>query len=191
MVAADLKNIFLLTEIFIKFSLDFQLVSNVLKSFHLEQYRNILVKNLSGGNRRKLSVGVTCFGDTRIVLMDEPTSDMDPVTRALVYKTINTLIDAKRSIILTSHTISEIEKVCHRIAVMRDGKMISIGSPMALKERYGQSYLVTLYYDHIESLTIDSYLHKNLAGVENLIVHNNCLQFSIKIKTSQCDVSVL
>lgn len=167
-----------------------QLTARTLKSFHLEQYKNILVKNLSGGNRRKLSVAVTCFGNTRLVLMDEPTSDMDPVTRALVYKTINSLINAKRSIVLTSHTISEIENVCHRIGVMRDGKMISIGTPMALKERFGQSYVITLYYDQIESLTIERYLQKNLAGVENLTIHSNCLQFSIKVRsTSQCDVS--
>ncbi|XP_037044496.1 phospholipid-transporting ATPase ABCA1 isoform X2 [Bradysia coprophila] len=165
------------------------LTTKTLKSFHLEQYRNILVKNLSGGNRRKLSVAVTCFGDTGLVLMDEPTSDMDPVTRALVYKTINSLIAAKRSIILTSHTISEIEQVCHRIGVMREGKMITIDSPAALKQRFGQSYVVTLYYDQIESLTIERYLLKNLAGVKNLTIHNNCLQFSINVKTSQCENS--
>ncbi|KAJ6638175.1 Glucosylceramide transporter ABCA12 [Pseudolycoriella hygida] len=163
------------------------LTATTLKSFHLEQYKNILVKNLSGGNRRKLSVAVCCFGDSQLVLMDEPTSDMDPVTRALVYKTIKSLILAKRSIILTSHTISEIENVCHRIGVMRDGRMILIDPPMKLKERIGQSFVVTLYYDQIESLTIERYLQKNLPGVENLTLHNNCLQFNIKVKTSQCD----
>lgn len=149
-----------------------------------------MVKNLSGGNRRKLSVATTCLGDTQLVLMDEPTSDMDPVTRALVYKTINSLIAARRSVILTSHTISEIEQICNRIGVMRDGKMILVDSPSALKERFGQSYVVTLYYDRIESLTIERYLLKNLTGVENLTIHNNLLQFSINVKSSQCDVSV-
>lgn len=108
------------------------LTNRTLKSFHLEQYRDVLVKNLSGGNRRKLSVACTCFGRTDIVLMDEPTSDMDPLTRSMVYATIDGLIKAKRTVILTSHRISEIEKICNRIAVLNEGKIISTGTPKEL-----------------------------------------------------------
>jgi ABC-type multidrug transport system ATPase subunit len=50
-----------------------QLLKKTLKAFHLEQYKDVLVKNLSGGNQRKLTVAVTCFGDTSIIFMDEPT----------------------------------------------------------------------------------------------------------------------
>lgn len=115
----------------------------------MEQYKYILVNNLSGGNRRKLSVAVTCFGTTSLVLMDEPTSDMDPITRSLVYKSIKGLIAAKRSVVLTSHSISEIDQVCHRIGILRNGKMISIGPPSALKAMYGNSYLITIFNDNI------------------------------------------
>ncbi|XP_037040296.1 ATP-binding cassette sub-family A member 12-like [Bradysia coprophila] len=166
------------------------LITSTLKSFHLEPYRNILVKNLSGGNRRKLSVAIACFGDTRLVLMDEPTSEIDPVTRALVCKAINSLIAAKRSVILTSHTISEIEQVCHRIGVIHGGKIISIDTPMALKERFGRSYVVKLYYDQIESMTIEQYVQKNLEGVEHLTMQNNCLEFCVKVRTDQYDNSI-
>jgi ABC-type multidrug transport system ATPase subunit len=93
----------------------------------------VLVKNLSGGNQRKLTVAVTTFGDTSIILMDEPTSDMDPVTRALVYKVIDELTCCNRAVILTSHTISEIEKVCNRIMVLHFGRVISTGTPADLK----------------------------------------------------------
>lgn len=149
-----------------------------------------MVKDLSGGNRRKLSVAIACFGDTQLVLLDEPTSDMDPITRTLVYGAIASLIAARRSVILTSHTISEIEQLCHRIGVMRAGKMISIDSPMALKRRFGQSYVVKVYYDPVEATTIERYVRVSLPGAENLTVHNECLQFSIKVRTGKCDVSV-
>lgn len=131
------------------------MTAHTLKSFHLEQYKNILVKNLSGGNRRKLSVAITCFGNTNIILMDEPTSDMDPMTRSLVYKTINNLIEHKRSIILTSHAITEIDRVCHRIGVLHDGTMLSIGTPNELQTLYGNRYLVTVFYDNVEALSIE------------------------------------
>ena len=132
-----------------------QLTAHTLQSFHLQQYKDVLVKNLSGGNRRKLSVAVTCFGTTSIVLMDEPTSDMDPITRSLVYSAIKQLIQDKRSVILTSHTISEIDRVCHRIGVMRQGRMITIAPPDQLKTLYGNCYLITVFYDLIEALSIE------------------------------------
>lgn len=95
----------------------------------------MLVQNLSGGNRRKLTVAVTCLGKTPLILMDEPTSDMDPVTRSLVYKSIDSLLKDHRSILLTSHTISEIDKICHRIAVLRDGTLLSTGTPEEIKNQ--------------------------------------------------------
>lgn len=126
-----------------------------MESFHLTPYRKVLVKNLSGGNRRKLSVAVTCFGSSSNVLMDEPTSDMDPVTRSIVYRSINRLLLENRSVILTSHTITEIDRVCDRIGIMRQGKMIVIAPPQQLKTMYGNRYAVTVYYDQIEALTIE------------------------------------
>lgn len=126
-----------------------------MKFFHLIPYRNVLVKNLSGGNRRKLSVAVTCFGASTNVLMDEPTSDMDPVTRSIVYESINRLLLENRSVILTSHTITEIDRVCDRIGIMRQGRMIVTAPPQQLKMMYGNRYAITVYYDQIEALTIE------------------------------------
>lgn len=113
------------------------------------------MKNLSGGNRRKLSVAVTCFGVSSNVLMDEPTSDMDPVTRSIVYNAINSLLLERRSVVLTSHTITEIDRVCDRIGILRLGKMIVTAPPQQLKLIYGNRYAITVYYDEIEALTIE------------------------------------
>lgn len=100
-------------------------------------------------------MAVACFGKTNLVLMDEPTSDMDPVTRTLVYRAINELIHEHRSVLLTSHTVSEIENVCDRIAVLKNGRLISEGTPAELKQLCGNSYLVTVFYDKIEALTVE------------------------------------
>lgn len=130
-------------------------IKKALHAYHLDPYKHFLVRNLSGGNRRKLSVAVACFGKTSLVLMDEPTSDMDPVTRTLVYQAINELVHEHRSVVLTSHTISEVENVCDRIGVLKSGRLISQGTPAQLRELCGNCYLVTVFYDKIESLTIE------------------------------------
>lgn len=80
---------------------------------------------------------------------------MDPVTRSIVYASINRLLLAKRSVILTSHTITEIDRVCDRIGIMRQGKMLITAPPQQLKTMYGNRYAITVYYDQIEALTIE------------------------------------
>lgn len=99
-----------------------KLTKDVLESFHLKPYRKVLVKNLSGGNRRKLSVACASFGELNLVLMDEPTSDMDPLTRSLVYRTVFELNENNCSVILTSHSVAEIEQLCHSIGILVDGE---------------------------------------------------------------------
>lgn len=124
-----------------------ELTTTVLEKFHLKPYKHVLVKNLSGGNRRKLSVACASFGDLMLVLMDEPTSDMDPLTRHLVYKTIHELNDNNCSVILTSHSVAEIEQLCSTIAILVDGRMCASGAPESLKKQFGNRYVVTMLSD--------------------------------------------
>ena len=77
--------------------------------------------------------------------MDEPTSDMDPLTRHLVYKTIHELNDNNCSVILTSHSVAEIEELCHSIGILVDGSMCASGSPESLKRQFGNRYVVTMF----------------------------------------------
>lgn len=80
---------------------------------------------------------------------------MDPITRSLVYKIIKELIKNNRAVILTSHSISEIETICHRIAVLKDGKVLSTGTPRQLKENYGNSYSVTIFNNDPNSSSVN------------------------------------
>lgn len=137
-----------------------QLIRSTLDNFHLKAYRNVLVKNLSGGNKRKLNVACASFGDTNVVLMDEPTSDMDPLTRNLVYKTVRELNDNNCSVILTSHSVSEIEKICHNIGILVDGSMVATGTAEKLRKHFGNRYVVTMLSDipldvHFENVSFE------------------------------------
>ncbi|XP_058985855.1 ATP-binding cassette sub-family A member 13-like [Musca domestica] len=159
-----------------------KLVNSILESFQLEAYRDVLVKNLSGGNRRKLTVATSCCGRTSVVLMDEPTSDMDPVTRAFVYRTIDDLLAEKRAIVLTSHSISEIDQICHRIAVLKDGQMLTCSSPESLKAQYGGYYNVTVYCDQDKKKALEKEIRRKLPLGKDMQVYAHSIKFSIKIE---------
>lgn len=181
---------------------DIQKLTNAtLKGFHLDPYKKVLVKNLSGGNRRKLSVAICCFGKTSVVLMDEPTNDMDLLTRSLVYKTIKELNDNDCAVILTSHSVSEIEQLCHSIGILSEGKMIACGTPDHLKQLYGNRYMVSIFSEkplpkQFESVSIKSKIikhfinflfiqqdiRKTVQNLENLMCHHYSAQFIVQVK---------
>uniref|UniRef100_A0A1A9WA06 ABC transporter domain-containing protein n=1 Tax=Glossina brevipalpis TaxID=37001 RepID=A0A1A9WA06_9MUSC len=159
-----------------------QLVTSILRCFQLESYRDVFVKNLSGGNRRKLTVATTCCGRTSVVLMDEPTSDMDPMTRAIVYRSIDHLLSENRAIILTSHSISEIDNICHRIAVLKKGRMLTCGSLEQLKHEYSGYYNVTLYGGSNDISIVEKKVRSKFLNAEDIRCYAHSLRFSIKIK---------
>uniref|UniRef100_A0A182WCU7 ABC transporter domain-containing protein n=1 Tax=Anopheles minimus TaxID=112268 RepID=A0A182WCU7_9DIPT len=158
-----------------------KLVMETLKEYHLEAYRKVLVKNLSGGNRRKLCVAVACFGQSEIILMDEPTSDLDPVTRSIVYSTIERLNAQNRSILLTSHSISEIDRICQRIAILKDGELLTVDTPDRLKERFGHSYQITLYLEGIREVDFLRVIKREFDVTRDIILHKNSVQFVCQI----------
>lgn len=79
-----------------------------------------------------------------MIFISEFYADMDPLTRNLVYKTINELNDDNCSVILTSHSIAEIEQICHSIGIMVDGRMCATGEPDSLKKSFGNRYVVRI-----------------------------------------------
>lgn len=159
-----------------------KLTESTLVSFQLESYKDVLVKNLSGGNRRKLNVAITCFGWTDVVLMDEPTSDMDPVTRSIVYHAIDDLIAEQRAIVLTSHSISEIDHICHRIAVMKDGNMLTCGRPETMKLQYGGYYSVAVFCSPETMGEVEKKIQETFPTCNEIQKYSNSLKFVLKIQ---------
>ncbi|KAH8273384.1 hypothetical protein KR018_006518 [Drosophila ironensis] len=161
-----------------------QFAERVLETYELRPYKDIQVRNLSGGNRRKLTVAVTCCGYTPTVLMDEPTSDMDPVTRDLVYATIEQLLLARRAIVLTSHSVSEIEHLCQRVAILRAGQVVASDSPARLKAEHGGYYAVTCFCAPAQQALLVRNLYQRLPGLRDLQHCSHSLRFLVKIRTA-------
>ena len=106
------------------------------------EHKDKEARNLSGGNKRKLSVAIALIGGSKLVLLDEPTAGMDLTARRKLW---NMLKDYKqnRIIILTTHYMDEADILGDRIGIMTGGKLTCIGSSLFLKNRYGVGYNLT------------------------------------------------
>jgi ATP-binding cassette subfamily A (ABC1) protein 3 len=109
----------------------------------LGDYLRTTALALSGGNKRKLSVAIALSGDPDVLILDEPTSSMDPHSRRAVWE----LLRQKRKgrvTLLTTHFMDEAELLSDRIAVMKEGRLQCCGSALFLKERFGLGYNLTV-----------------------------------------------
>ena len=109
----------------------------------LSEKLDVPTGNLSGGQKRKLSLAIAFITKPNVVFLDEPTSGMDPYSRRFTWEVIRKRA-ATSSIMLTTHFLDEADLLCDRIAIMSAGKLACVGSPLFLKNRYGTGYTLTL-----------------------------------------------
>jgi ATP-binding cassette, subfamily A (ABC1), member 3 len=118
-------------------------IDRLIKSVGLSEKRDVQAKLLSGGQKRKLSVAIAFIGNSKIVILDEPTSGMDPYSRRFTWNVIRQHREG-RVIILVTHFMDEADLLGDRIAIMGDGKLRCCGSSLFLKKKYGVGYNMTL-----------------------------------------------
>lgn len=121
-------------------------IDTLLNLLDLKNYEDILAKNLSGGMERRLDIACALIHDPPILILDEPTSDLDPILRAHIWNLIRKINSKGTTIIISSHNLSELEHLCSRIAILKDGKILDVDTPYALKNKY-----LKLEEVHIES----------------------------------------
>jgi ABC-2 type transport system ATP-binding protein len=109
-------------------------VDELLEKFGLDEDRNRKVAAYSKGMRQKLALARALLHDPRVLLLDEPTSAMDPESARLVRDSITALRSDDRAIIICTHNLAEAEELADKIAIIRRGKIIATGSPASLKE---------------------------------------------------------
>jgi ABC-2 type transport system ATP-binding protein len=90
------------------------------------------VKTLSGGQRRRLDLGVALVGDPELVFLDEPTTGFDPAARRSAWEMVRSLRELGKTVFLTTHYLDEAQQLADRVAVVRDGVIVAEGSPAAL-----------------------------------------------------------
>ncbi len=104
-------------------------VDEVVELVGLEQKRDATVRTLSGGQKRRLDLGLALVGDPELVFLDEPTTGFDPQARRRAWESILSLRSLGKTILLTTHYLDEAERLCDRVGVLRDGQIVALGRP--------------------------------------------------------------
>jgi ABC-2 type transport system ATP-binding protein len=107
-------------------------IDEVIELVGLAAKRDARVKTLSGGQKRRLDLGVALVGDPDLVFLDEPTTGFDPAARRAAWEMIRSLRSLGKTILLTTHYLDEAEQLADRVAVLREGVIIREGTPAEL-----------------------------------------------------------
>jgi ABC-2 type transport system ATP-binding protein len=107
-------------------------VDDVIELVGLGEKRDARVKTLSGGQKRRLDLGVALVGDPDLIFLDEPTTGFDPAARRAAWEMIRSLRSLGKTILLTTHYLDEAEQLADRVAVLREGRIVREGTPKEL-----------------------------------------------------------
>uniref|UniRef100_A0A5F5PEQ8 ATP binding cassette subfamily A member 3 n=1 Tax=Equus caballus TaxID=9796 RepID=A0A5F5PEQ8_HORSE len=136
-------------------------VKRMLHILGLEDKRDSRCRFLSGGMKRKLSIGIALIAGSKVLMLDEPTSGMDAISRRAIWDLLQQQ-KSDRTILLTTHFMDEADLLGDRIAIMAKGELQCCGSSLFLKQKYGAGYHMTLVKEP----------HCNAEGISRLVHHH-------------------
>lgn len=125
-------------------------VDSLLKFTQLEKHQTLLAKELSGGMLKRLDIACAIIHNPKILILDEPTANLDPLSRANIWDLIKKINSNGTSIIIASHFIDELDILCDNVAVLHKGTIVKQESPTQLKEIYGKSDVI-----RVETISAD------------------------------------
>jgi len=125
-----------------------------LKFLQLEQKAHEKVQHLSGGMRRRLLIARALINQPRLLILDEPTTGLDPQARHLIWAKIRELRSQGVTLVLTTHYMEEAQQLCDRIVIMDNGKILTSGPPAELVVKYVGEEVVEIHTDKIKPETI-------------------------------------
>ncbi|KAF4695060.1 hypothetical protein FOZ60_005798 [Perkinsus olseni] len=124
-------------------------VKELMEILQLSRYAHSYATRLSGGNKRKLCVGMALIGHPSIVFLDEPTTGVDPEARRNIWNVINKIANgrSKRSaVILTTHSMEEADALCNEMVIQVDGQFRCLGTSQQIKSEYGAGYKLQVHF---------------------------------------------
>ena len=127
-------------------------VEYICKKFGLSKYLDTYTVNLSGGNKRKLTFAIAMMNRPRLLLLDEPSTGVDPESRRIMWRNINQLSNSghKYNMILTTHSMEEAEVLCDTVSWLKSGNFIALGNPEELKIKYSAGYKLHIKFDDLQ-----------------------------------------
>ena len=113
-----------------------QQIAQLLERFGLAQKAGARPEQLSGGQQQRLALALAVVNDPQIVLLDEPTTGLDPQARRGVWALIRRMKAEGRTVVLTTHSMEEAQELCDRVGILDAGKLVALGTPQELIRRY-------------------------------------------------------
>ncbi|RDL33321.1 uncharacterized protein BP5553_08760 [Venustampulla echinocandica] len=161
-------------------------VEAVVRAVGLQAFTSRMASKLSGGNKRKLSLGIALIGNPTIVLLDEPSSGMDAAAKRVMWKTLAAIVPG-RSILLTTHSMEEADALADRAGIMAR-RMLATGTCNDLRDAHGNAHYIHLvmksapHTSEDEIATVKSWILVNFpeAKIEDKTYHGQ-LRFSVPI----------
>lgn len=162
-------------------------ITDIAIACDLTQYMDTLTKNLSGGTKRRTSIACAVIGNPKILIMDEPSSGVDPQNRRQIWSLVKKLKSEQRVTILSTHHLEEAEFLAETVVIMERGKIKMTGSPQQIKGNFGLGLLIKIF--NLESQNqwneISSDINQivqEVKIVENSITKKGQLSISIPLK---------
>ncbi|XP_068092616.1 ATP-binding cassette sub-family A member 13 isoform X2 [Hyperolius riggenbachi] len=155
--------------------------SSLSERLDLDDHIDQLVGTYSRGTKRKLSTAIALIGDPQILLLDEPSSGMDPCSKRHLWEVIKKEVNDGCVSFLSSHSMEECEALCTRLAVMVNGHFKCIGSPQHIKNRFGHGVYVTMRLNQNGDcgLAVIKMLENHFQGICLKKFHQNVLEYSV------------
>nr|XP_016944985.1 ATP-binding cassette sub-family A member 3 isoform X1 [Drosophila suzukii] len=153
-----------------------------LEKMHLTKYQQVQVRHYSGGTKRKLLAAMAMIGAPSLVLLDEPTTGVDPISRRFLWQCIKDFQGQDRTVVLTSHSMDECEELCNRLAIMAHGKFKCLNNICALKRLSGYTIKLKMKEDtetEENVSTITATLKAQFAGLELRESHAGTLTYFV------------
>jgi sodium transport system ATP-binding protein len=112
----------------------------------MNDFRDVLCAKMSTGMKQKVSIARTIVHDPPVLIFDEPTSGLDVLVARVVLEKIAELRDSGKTIVFSTHSMHEVEKLCSRVAIIHKGRVQAEGAPLELLDQYGQPDLEELFF---------------------------------------------
>ncbi|XP_006872355.1 PREDICTED: ATP-binding cassette sub-family A member 5 [Chrysochloris asiatica] len=159
-----------------------QEVQKVLLDLDIQTIKDNQAKKLSGGQKRKLSLGIAVLGNPKVLLLDEPTAGMDPCSRHIVWNLLK-YRKANRVIVFSTHFMDEADILADRKAVISQGMLKCVGSSLFLKSKWGIGYRLSMYIDrYCATESLSSMVKQHIPGATVLQQNDQQLVYSLPFK---------
>eukprot|EP00455_Lapot_gusevi_P052020 TRINITY_DN7870_c0_g5_i1.p1 TRINITY_DN7870_c0_g5~~TRINITY_DN7870_c0_g5_i1.p1 ORF type:complete len:341 (+),score=73.75 TRINITY_DN7870_c0_g5_i1:73-1023(+) len=154
------------------------LVESLLERLSLTPHADRPCGGYSGGNKRKLSLGMALVGSPSTVFLDEPSTGMDPKARRFMWSVIQE-IASQHSVVLTTHSMEECEATCSRLGIMVSGRLAVLGTPQHLKSKYGTGYFMEVKTTEENVSAVREFIERVLVGAQLEELHGGRLKYRI------------